>query len=289
MEQINKILNYSLRYNDHISISVKSLLILIVVILLVSFLSILGIGLVSGSKSQTIFPFIAIFFHYLSLNGINLNFRNSLKFALFAFLLGSIFLFQIYTRASGYLNFDNFSIDLVNVLMVFSRRFYGVETLSHAISNADLLYDYWGFGRSYYNILLAIIPHSIWPDKPIISFGMHISQVLYSEIFHGDYVAVSMTLLGEGIANGSILFGFFNISILFSIITIFVFTLHKFKVHPILIYFYIISFANFIEGELVGTLIRLIIVFLSILVSFSVFRLMQSPQKITPSKSRIFL
>ncbi|AUC14224.1 mechanosensitive ion channel protein MscS [Tenacibaculum sp. SZ-18] len=38
MEQINKILNYSLRYNDHISISVKSLLILIVVILLVSFL-----------------------------------------------------------------------------------------------------------------------------------------------------------------------------------------------------------------------------------------------------------
>lgn len=38
MEQINKILNYSFRYNDHISISVKSLLILTVVILLVSFL-----------------------------------------------------------------------------------------------------------------------------------------------------------------------------------------------------------------------------------------------------------
>ncbi len=38
MEQLNEILNYTFRYNDHISISVKSLLILIVIIMLASFL-----------------------------------------------------------------------------------------------------------------------------------------------------------------------------------------------------------------------------------------------------------
>ncbi len=38
MKEINKILNYTFHYNDHISISVKSLLILITIILLASFL-----------------------------------------------------------------------------------------------------------------------------------------------------------------------------------------------------------------------------------------------------------
>ncbi len=38
MKELNDVLNFTFRYNDHISISVKSLLILIVIILLVSFL-----------------------------------------------------------------------------------------------------------------------------------------------------------------------------------------------------------------------------------------------------------
>ncbi|WP_442267209.1 mechanosensitive ion channel family protein [Tenacibaculum sp. ZS6-P6] len=86
MKEINKVLNYTFHYNDHISISVKSLLILIAVIMLASFLLKLFKRYINGklqdqdkNKFDTVFSFgkwllyIIIFLITLQSSGVQIT------------------------------------------------------------------------------------------------------------------------------------------------------------------------------------------------------------------------
>lgn len=216
---------------------------------------ILGAG--TGSKSVVVFPLLAaVFVRFFWGRVIDIK-----------RMLGALLLLSVCLVAMGYLVLSRHSESIVTILDVFVRspevalsivrRFYGVESIGLIIEKKEYLFSLRGELASAKNLFWGAIPSFVLPDKPSVSFGIFLSQTIFYDVFGGRMVAASGTMLGEGIVNGSVLYGYFfyvfNLSLLFFLALV----IRLFDRSMVLSFSFLLMYSNIFEGELVGNTIRM--------------------------------
>ena len=180
--------------------------------LLIFFLLItaLPIGIISGSKTLILNPFFVLLIRRSTIkNGISIS-----TLVLLFILFVPVFLFLESMRQAGLAGVlslvqNGNLVNIENSIFVSTRRFYGTDVLYSIIYHHQHLNHPYLYGSSLFGLLFFFVPRSIWPDKPIISFGKVVSEEYLGGYFWDTGISAAPTWIGELFAN----FGFFSLPV----------------------------------------------------------------------------
>ena len=164
---------------------------------------VIAIGLLSGKKGQFLTPILVLLisYHYL-LRRISL--RMVLSFFTLAILSFPVIEFYRQRNNShttpGIINeFTEYAGSKSLVWSVLSR-FYGIDSLTLIIRDTPEVMGH-QLGGTITPIAVSWIPRRLWPDKPVICFGLKFSETYLRDRFGGTGTASSATILGEAYIN----------------------------------------------------------------------------------------
>ena len=191
------------------SVGIKKHLKLIFVIFLILFA--LPIGIISGSKSLVLNPLFLMMLRYSAKNK-GLPF----VFLFLVMLIGiPVFASLELVRHEGLIGLANFfsnnndNLQLDNILLAATNRFYGTDVVYSIIYNHEFLNRPYLFGSSLLGLFFFIVPRALWENKPIISFGKVVSDEYLGSEFWSTGISAAPTWIGELFAN----FSYFSVPI----------------------------------------------------------------------------
>lgn len=162
----------------------------------------IGVGLFSGSKTLVLTPALLFLFHHsVKRGGVSLV-------AVFMVFLTLLLIIPISDSVRHNSQVVYGSILMEGIYSLLSRS-YGTDVL-HQILHHHLHGQGYLWGESFALLAVVWIPRIIWEDKPIISFGIYVSETYLPDVFAYKGISAAPTIIGQLFAN----FSFFSFLLL---------------------------------------------------------------------------
>jgi hypothetical protein len=163
----------------------------------------LAVGALSGSKSQFLTPVLTLVmvYHYLVKP---MRLRHLAGFGLFVVLVFPFFNAFRHAGPSGLAGVFSEAARVLGdpsaLLRSVVSRFHDMDAVITVVRDTPQVMDF-QYGRTFLPAVTAWIPRSIWPDKPVVSFGKVFAETYFAAVYAGTGSAASVTVLGEGYVN----------------------------------------------------------------------------------------